>query len=136
MNGHGLMRTAAAMFALMLAGVPVATRICGFRCEAAPAVHRAEAASRPHCPAHPPRPQPVEPYARPDPCGHDHAGDGALLTASASLARNGARQSETPAVPMGPASGSSLLVPCAWQTDFDRRPAIPPPAAHRLILRL
>lgn len=136
MSAPRLLRTAAATLALMLAGVPVATRICGFRCDAAPRVEAAGTPSGPHCPAHPPRPRPAAPDSRPDPCGHGHAEDGTILTASSSVARNGARYLETPFVPEGPAYVSTPVFPCAARTDFDGDPPRALPAARFRILRL
>jgi hypothetical protein len=131
-----LFRTAAATLALTLAGVPVATRICGFRCDAAPPVETAGAASGPRCPAHPPRPKPATPDSRSQPCGHGHAEDGTLLTASSSVPRNGARHLETPFAPSGPACVSTPLVPCGEGFEFDRDPPRPAPAMRSPILRL
>ena len=132
MSAPALTRVIVAALALMVAGVPVARRLCGLHCDALPASADARTPPARHCPAHPAPPLPTKPA---DPCGQTHTGDGALVTASASFARD-ARLSETPTDPAIPASGPSLAAACGWQAGYDRRLSVPPPADRRRILRL
>jgi hypothetical protein len=137
MSVPGITRATVVVLALTVAGVPVARRLCGLTCEAIPdRPQTADAARAPHCAAHPPPSGPSTPEPGPNPCGHGHGGDGALLTASAGLAKSQARSLDVPAAPGVAASDPARAVPCARLTDVDRRQGLPPPAARHSILRL
>lgn len=137
MRVPGITRATVAVLALAIAGAPVARRLCGLACEAAPALAGAAGAPRaPHCAAHPPRPDRATPDTDPNPCGHGHGGDGALLTASAAPAKTGVGTGETPAPAPPAASNRSLLAPCGGPAGFDSRPAMQPLSTRRSILRL
>jgi len=133
-----LTRATIVVLAMAVAGVPVARKLCGLVCEAAPALaDNGSAAHAPHCAAHPAVPsEPEPPGPRPNPCGHGHGGDGALRTASSSLAKSGERAAGAPVALAVPAAEAGRAVPFAWRRDVDRRQALPPPVARRPILRL
>ena len=128
-------RATVVALALTVAGVPIARRLCGLTCDAAPSPASASAHGR-HCPAHPAPPGGDAPKTRPNPCGHAHGGDGALRTASAPLAKAGARDSEPAAPLVLHATHPIRMAPCAFRREVDRRLALPPPAVRRPILRL
>lgn len=137
MSVRGVTRATVVALALTVAGVPVARRLCGLTCEAIPAP--AETAGRAHgshCAAHPPPSERQDPESRQNPCGHGHGGDGALLTSYVGIAKAGARSFEVSAALLITVSDPARGVPCAWQTDVDRRLAMLPPAARHSILRL
>jgi hypothetical protein len=135
MSAPALTRVTIVALALTVAGVPVARRLCGLSCEAAASPTEVAKAPR-HCPAHPAPAAPTVPESRPNPCGHGHAGDGALVTASASLAKAGARTWDAPPPLVFVAPEPERLGPCGWSDGFDRRSTIPPPAARLPVLRL
>ena len=135
MSVSGITRVTVVALALIVAAVPVARQLCGLSCEAAAPPSEVAKAPR-HCPAHPAPAGPTAPESRPNPCGHAHGGDGALVTASASLAKAGARTWDAPAPLVFVAPEPERLGPCGSTDGFDRRSTVPPPAARHPVLRL
>ena len=135
MSVPAITRVAVVALTLAVAGVPVARRLCGLSCESVASSSESSRAPR-HCPAHPAPALPSAPESPPNPCGHGHGGDGAVVTASSSLAKTGARTAEAPAPLPAAASESGILSPCGGTAGFDRRPTVPPPAARHPVLRL
>lgn len=135
MSVPAITRVTVVALTLAVAGVPVARRLCGLSCESVAASSESAPAPR-HCPAHPAPALPSAPESQPNPCGHGHGGDGAVVTAASSLAKTGARTAEAGTSPPAVASESGVLSPCGWPAGFDRRPTVPPPVARHPVLRL
>jgi hypothetical protein len=135
MSASGVTRVTVVALALTVVGVPVARRLCGLSCEAAASPSEAARTPR-HCPIHAAPSESTVPDSRPNPCGHGHGGDGALVTASASPIKAGARTGDAPAPLVLAARESGWSGPCGWPSGFDRRSTVPPPVARHPVLRL
>jgi hypothetical protein len=122
----------AATLVLVVVAVPVAERLCDLRREAVAAAAQSAGG---HCPAHRTAPKGAPQELPPDPCGHAHASEGVLLTASASIGRSVPAPSASLATPKAPLSPLATRLPLCRE-NFLRIPvpgrARPAPPILRL----